>query len=509
MSESSDQAEITKKEDGGNPESFIDKKLNEKMGRRKFLGRLAKGAAVVGGAIVVSQIPDVRRSPSIAESQFEHMSVNGVNVALDKEGIPVFYTTADGKKVGFDREEMRRIRAKAIECKEAEVITVIRSEQEENYKFRPTKERQETKRLPKDTVSSEELERRGIKIIQPPQNPDNEKPMNLHIREGAFEEGAPLHIYKNQKDSGINAKLTIALIDAPFVAQRFLQDTRYDEVKGELPEEDSEKLIDEYRKSAISNLQSTSYSSNQASYRAQLLVLEKGILSKEEILKRIKPTKTQEKYMADQKIVKGLHLGTVSIPIGYDRSGMEKEGQNSSMQGNLISPPVKEASTTIFISIGKSNENYFDEITDLSHMYFNSDGEFKFRKLYITHPLNTMGGMEIRGSQTHPSPSDFKLNSSASQENDEYPYGAQTPGILVRHEVQHNVLTTQRILKGEESNESEFDADMAAMESIIEARDKWESSGFKDNSGYYFVFSLPEGGYILTGNQPTASSVKT
>ena len=36
MSESSDQAEITKKEDGGNPESFIDKKLNEKMEKARI-----------------------------------------------------------------------------------------------------------------------------------------------------------------------------------------------------------------------------------------------------------------------------------------------------------------------------------------------------------------------------------------------------------------------------------------------------------------------------------------
>jgi hypothetical protein len=36
------------------------------------------------------------------------------------------------------------------------------------------------------------------------------------------------------------------------------------------------------------------------------------------------------------------------------------------------------------------------------------------------------------------------------------------------------------------------------MDGISRAWKKWVDSGYKDDSGYYFVFSLPGGGYIMT-----------
>lgn len=428
-------------------------------------------------------------TPSLTESQFEHMSINGIDVALDKEGLPVFYKTADGKKVGFDRDEMRRIKTKAIENKEPEVITVIRSEEEKGEsKFQGTKERPLTKKLPKDVVSEEELAERGIKIIQAPQNPNNEKPINLYIREGAFEEGALLHAYENQanKDAESSLQLTIALVDAPFVAQRFLQDSRYDDVRSSLDSENPEELIEEYRQKLLEDLErsrtfSKKHNSNndEAYDKAELMVLDNGILSKEEILKRIKPSKAK----GGSSILAGLHTGFVSTTIGGSATG------------------VKEGYTTIFISVGVPKENFFKNVTDLSHMYFGADGKFNFSKLYITHPLNTLPNLEPKKEQGYPRPEDLELNPSAAREKNDYPYGVQTPGFGLRHETQHNVLTTQALIKGQKSNPNEYDTDMAAMQTIRESWDKWETSGFKDNSGYYFVFSLPEGGYILTENK--------
>lgn len=87
-----------------------------------------------------------------------------------------------------------------------------------------------------------------------------------------------------------------------------------------------------------------------------------------------------------------------------------------------------------------------------------------------------------------------------------YPYGAQTAGLTLRHESAHDEFIAQKFMKGEAPHYSEYDTDMKAMETIRNAWERWERSEFTDNSGYYFIFSLPEGGYILTENKSPTNS---
>ena len=48
-----------------------------------------------------------------------------IKVAVDEEGLPVEYVLPHGKKVSFDREEVKKIREKAISSKEPEIIKII------------------------------------------------------------------------------------------------------------------------------------------------------------------------------------------------------------------------------------------------------------------------------------------------------------------------------------------------------------------------------------------------
>lgn len=440
------------------------------------------------------------------EPEYEYLSVNNIKVAIDKEGLPAFYRLPDGKKVGFDRGKMIRLREKALENRGAEVITVIRSDEEkEEPKFKGTKEKPLTPNLPEDILSEEEQEKRGIKIIQAPQNPKHPKPINLYIRKGSFEEGGTLKFYQDNPGH----KLTIALVDAPFVAQRFLQDSRYDEVKNWLSEEKNpEEMIEGYREYLVKTInENEDYIGYTSFYRARdqarLFVLDKGLLSNEEILKRI--NKPRDSGLALYKRETTATVGT-SVECTMGESGWICR-QYPLPTAYKTERPDESA---IFLPIGESEEVFDPYIpfykSDLHFLYFDSWGKAQGIRLYMGDISEAGHGLKPRSHQTYPKPEDFEFRSSARREENEYPFGGQGIGLLTRHEFQHNVLGFQMEALGEIPNHNEYDTDMAAMQTIREAWGKWEKSGFKDNSGYYFVFSLPEGGYILTKNKSPSES---
>ena len=189
-----------------------------------------------------STIPDLRGAPSLAESQYKYLSVNDIKVvAIDKEGIPVFYKLPDGKKVSFDREEVDKLREEAISSGEPVIIKIfpyVTKSPKDQYA--PSVEPPETLKLPADVLSEEKLKKRGIEIIQANNT-------NLYVRKGAFGKGAPLEIFNK-----ISNKLTIVLIDGPVVSPYFMSDPKYAEVKKLLPEEiRKEESIVQYREKRV------------------------------------------------------------------------------------------------------------------------------------------------------------------------------------------------------------------------------------------------------------------
>ncbi|MDO8599828.1 MAG: hypothetical protein Q7R44_00240, partial [bacterium] len=149
--------------------------------------------------------------------------------------------------------------------------------------------------------------------------------------------------------------------------------------------------------------------------------------------------------------------------------------------------------STIVIAVGKTFQEFqglfFDELGNLVSV----------GRRYGRSGLNS--------DQTYPDPSSFKLNPNASPKGpDFYPYGAQTLGFALRHEISHDILMAQQWNNSGTMDTNEYDTDMKAMESLKQAWERWVNSGYKDNSGYPFILRLPDGTYILTRKKPHKSS---
>jgi len=94
-------------------------------------------------------------------------------------------------------------------------------------------------------------------------------------------------------------------------------------------------------------------------------------------------------------------------------------------------------------------------------------------------------------------PSQLTLNPEASPHKPRsYLVNNPPPGFVLNHEVSHDVLIGSARAKGKKADGSEYRTDLLALETIQKAREKWVNSGYKDDSGYFFVFETPEG-YIL------------
>lgn len=156
----------------------------------------------------------------------------------------------------------------------------------------------------------------------------------------------------------------------------------------------------------------------------------------------------------------------------------------------ISSTPIKK--TTIFVAVGGNTSNHKREV-----FYFDKSGKFATNPFWIQQRVYDKAPQP---KETYPDPSEIK----STDENPEgYLYESSGVGFTLQHEVAHHRANL-------EGNNNEQNADMSAMDTIRKAWEVWKKSGFTDNSGYYFVFSLPPekgGGYILTEHkQPNASN---
>lgn len=415
---------------------------------------------------------------------FEWDTVN-TKVGIDKEGLPVSWILSTGEEVYFDKEEIRKLREKAISSKEPEIIKIFPSSATKKgtgIVYKPSLEHPKLTELPKDVVGEEELKKRGIEIIQA----DN---TFLYIREGAFVKGAPLEAFKN-----IRRKLTIVLVNFPVISSNFMQDSKYDSVRNYLhdyyiPPSEHRKQINEYisrqiasrkdnleyirRIAKTTNISADDFESDMTGIKAYIYMYESGIIPDKQILEVIAAEKDLLPY------------GTyIKEPYPIQSSPIEKM-------------------SVIFIAVGKNDITSFKSGDKI--LFFNQNGNFSVRDLGATPFL--YDDRRPKAYQGEPNPKDF-IVTEVTDPRYSYavPAGSGYPGFALRHEIAHDELGTQRIDRDEIPNFSEYDTDMKAMEGIRSAWKKWEKSGFTDNSGYYFVFSLPEGGYILTKNPSSGSS---
>ena len=434
--------------------------------------------------------------------EYEYLESNNIKVAIDKEGLPVHYILQDGTKVNVDKEEVKKIREKAISSNEPEIITMIAVEdagQSSKSKYEPSREHPKVPELPKDVLSEKELEKRGIKIIQAGNT-------NVYIRKGAFAEDAPLEVF----DKTGKRKLKIVLVDGPVVSAYLMNDPKYSEVKNLLHEKLKEKESTEsYKTKNIQLLE-------QELQRERRYVDEHGFRNPDVKKKHLVVAQTIEsnillikskiKLMKDDKYIRGemallssrengeyvkeLYLpGTYTIRFYPD-------GKKRSLVGQVDS-------TVVFLAVGKIENPWRNVI------YFTPEGKPASSKYLIDNSkVGDERDTSPKSMQTHPDLELFTIDPSASPVKPKsYAYKETTPGFNLRHGIEHDIPIQQWIITGKDPDHNEYRTDLRTMETIREAWKRREKSGFKDNSGYYFVFSLPEGGYILTENKSSSSPV--
>lgn len=434
-----------------------------------------------GVTVKITRAPTITPEPTPTqkppEPENEYKTFDSIKVAIDKDGLPVSYLPPDGKEIKFDKVEMQNLKDRAILNKEPEIITII--DLPASKSFNPetnltdyTEMHPRVLELPKDVLSNEELQKRGVTIVQSDKT-------NLYIRSSAFEPNGPLadFNYPPQK------KLTVVLIDGPIVSRDFIDSNQ--PFARLLPLSDTDAKGYRSKKIAQAEEQLKRFRASSSTQPDELLWLKAQIYK-------------YQKLLTDKEIAAEITL-TREEDISGDKIGQhiyEYDYERDSNENPISSTPTKR--TTIFLAVGENQSTNEREV-----LAFDRNGKL------INNRFRTQLTVYDRSPQpkeTHPNPSDIELKG----ENPEgYLYEPSGVGFASEHEVGHHKANLER-------NNSERNADMYAMNTIRKAWEAWRESGYKNNRMYPFAFSLsPEkgGGYILTEhkqpNPNTSTSRKT
>ena len=402
--------------------------------------------------------PNIKIPTPVSDKPLEETwsFVGTAKVYFNNEHLPIKYVKNDGAEIVFDIQKTKQIKDRAIISGEPEILTVIIHEIESAAKnvFPYSKEHPKTKELPEDVLSKEDLEKRGVKIIQA----DN---TNLYIREGAFTKDAPLADFNST-----GRQLTVVLLEGTEVSRHFMNDPRYSQFRKLLPEKHRD--INKYKEKQIEFLE-------KELKNARLDFKKQNSMSEPYITWLKTQVYKYKKALSDEQILAEI----------LDR-----------FPDNIGSYFAKDkVRSVIYVAVGTPMRRPRTETI----IFFDQSGATRTQSEIVYAGIGT----QPMSNQTHLDPASFLqrlglILNPPPLKSDYRPYGGITPGFVLRHEIAHDQLITQRVIGGEKENRREYDTDIKAMEGIRNAWEKWEKSGFTDNSGYYFVFSLPEGGYILT-----------
>lgn len=469
------------------------RKTDSRLTRRAFLTTLTG----LGGAYAVSKLvgdsggSSSRRAQDkpLAQSEIRidpitrTLTRSGVSILLNSDGLPQRASLPDGEIKYFFNADTLRLREMAIRSGEPEIIEVFKlpegtvplRQPENNEKVTDKKPR--TFELPRDVIPMGELARRGVEIIQA-------KTTQLYIREGAFDKAEPLAGFNNT-----GRKLTITLLDTPVVSQAGLSEPRYEKVKHKLngPLMEHASVINQYKQTELhitKNALELAREEIQKKQDNNIIDPTTGLTNMENLMLLCKQQPFLMNLMDDKDML--------ALMVSRDYFTSQLIG--------LYMTPTDQNNALIFLAVGDTRPDF-----DVMTAYFTPRGEFR---------VEDYSGAELAGRHlspaapkrfnTHPSPGDFVLNRAATPARiRSYPYGAQAIGHSLRHELWHDKLIMQSDGK---PNYSEYATDINAMDGIDEAWNKWVNSGYKDNSGYHFVFSISENEYILTKSKSPVQS---
>ncbi len=453
--------------------------LGRPISRRGFLCRSAQFAAAglalsaCGGVAVEKEKTQAGTGIEITqkiEASLDNIwEVGAYRVYLDADGLPYKYADPAGSEVFFDVGKMQRARNFALLNQEPEVAYIIPVAEPSikiGIPMTVSPDKPNIKDLPQDVLSPAQLAARGVKIIQA----DN---TNLYIRRQAFEEGGPMEQFDGSR------KLVIAVVNSSVVVPVAVSDSRYSEVAGLLAPLDT--TIQKFKAERIAEISENLGEARDNYKKSQKQKTPVSILEGlEEILTDVKACKYRyENTLTDEELL------------------IELSNDVRNEAGLYYSPKYSGIADTavIFVAAGTMRRTN-EEI----QIVFGTDGKCALRRLAFTVPY---GDFTPNTADSFPNPNDFIKNGSAKEDDPKsYLYGAQTAGQILWHELVHDKLIWE-----EGKPNSEYETDEKAMEGIRNGSDRWRIN--RDNSGYYFVFSLPNGdGYILTSAMPLETALK-
>lgn len=410
----------------------------------------------------------------------EDVSFPGGNIYV-KDALPTGYKLFNGTSGVFNRAEVVNLRDLARSRHEPQIITMFPYQgpyvTQATFSPKHPEQHPQLLTLPKDVLLPEQLKEKGIAIIQSDRT-------HLYIKPQAFEKDGPLVRFNDG-----SRKMTIVLIDDPVVSRESMQDTKYDTVRHLIPEDPIKSSPEEYRMSQIKINRDYISSFLQAiDFQRSLFVPNQKLI--ESLLNELLAVKVRlfflENALTPQLQKEEFFTSHTSVVV---RTGAYNNGPESIITKPNSDLPIKfHPHVTIFLGVGSVPE------TPNLVVYFDNNGSLK---TLVTQPLaNNLTNYGVKPDQALPDPGDFKLNPAASEKDpNSYPYGGgQTPGFNLGHELAHHFYMTEIAEDGQDPNRSEYDADMLAMQRIRNAWQKWQLN--KDNSGYYLIFRLRDGGFI-------------
>lgn len=472
----------------------VEQESKRRFSRREFLKKagIAIGAVLLSGCelpesvlepVPVPQKPDLPiRLPQPEDFAKEQKGVlDDVVIYTDGYGLPIRCILPDGKTVNFDKAKMLGAKLNAVlltkngEARPLFINIIDLGKSDSKIQFKATADRPRIFEKPSDILSPEELGKYGTSIIQG-------KNVSLNIRKGAFEKEGPL-FEQAEFFRRTGNKLTIVLVDGSALLTDYMGETKYDPVRKILAGQqkdltDADVLA--FKAKKIGKIKEDCEKSLK-DLRNAVDLGESNSLNIE---------KHEKKFV---KAAVALYTYENVLPTDQLRTIMAKPGVFAG-SSTFIGTRQMPGDSTIFIATQSEKRRILT-------LYFNVKGD-----CVVT--ISSFGpNFAPRPSQTHPRLDDYDIKDiDCATYPEEYPVGAQDLGQSFLHEIEHLRKWIRKFLTDPglgELKEEECSVDMESLEWIKSGFSKWRSSGYKDNSGYFFVWGIPEGGYIYTRTQTT------
>lgn len=442
---------------------------------RQFLGdMLAVGAGVgVGCVKLYAELQGLEPwrfiknlvQPQAADARI--LRYSGAEIKFNTTGIPESYLLPDGTRGQFDEAKALEIKQKAIQSGEPELLDILTTTE---Y-IEPIPSEQKLPEHPvfdsvSDTFSKEELQQRGVEIIQPTKT-------QLSLRPGAFNEGEPIgEMYKN------DVKLKIVLVDGPRASFNYVSSPAYPEDIARLAQRRLGGVDYTGRREREIQPLLTSLQLAQATLKAATKENNSDI--------REKATDAIVSLKSEIAVISGSTDAELKVMLG-NTSRLGYAGQYVAPEEYQRVNPTQRNTAVVFVPVGLERK----ALTKFT-LAAKPDGRFSLysSRYNIVHSDPSKYDATPKAEHSCLNPSDLPINPGANP-SDPNSY-IVTPGLLPTafissHELNHYFHPS-----------NEYETDKRALHRYDRAWSRWESSNFTDNGGYYLAFRLPQGGFILS-----------